>query len=106
MEEKKKRVRGIWNWRLLAFGVRLGFVQDISMALLLGIEAKVTNMVGAWVNKSSARMLHNTRTEQFVNNIRKRKRIESQKVRERFRVKVWAVVTDSLCVVTDNLGLG
>ncbi len=56
-------------------------------------------MVGAWVNKSSARMLHNTRTEQYVNNIRKWKRIESQKVRERFRVKIWAVVTD-------NLGLG
>ena len=51
-------------------------------------------------------MLHNTRTEQYVNNIRKWKRIESQKVSERFRVKIWAVVTDSLCVVTDNLGLG
>ena len=106
MEGKKKRVRGIWYWRVLAFGVSLGFVQGISMALLLGLEAKVTNMVGAWVNKSSARMLHNTRTEQYVNNIRKWKRIESQKVRERVRVKIWAVVTDSLCVVTDNLGLG
>ena len=97
MEEKKKRVRGIWNWRLLAFGVRVGFVQGISMDLLLGLEAKVTNMVGAWVNKSSARMLHNTRTEQYVNNIRKWKRKESQKVRERFRVKIWSVVTDNLC---------
>ena len=72
----------------------------------MGLDAKVTNMVGARVNKSSAVMLHNTRTEQYVNNIRKWKRIESQKVRERFRVKIWAVITDSLCVVTDNLGLG
>ena len=44
-------------------------------------------------------MLRNTYTEQYVNNIRKWKRIESQKVRERVRVKIWAVVTD-------NLGLG
>ena len=66
---------------MLAFGVRLGFVLGILMYLLLGIEAKVMNMVGAWVNKSSARMLHNTRTELYVNNIRKWKRIESQKVR-------------------------
>ena len=41
-------------------------------------------------------MLHNTRTEQYVNNIRKWKRKESQKVRERFRVKIWAVVIDNL----------
>ncbi len=47
MEEKKKRVRGIWNWRLLAFGERLGFVLGITMDLLLGLEAKVTNIVGA-----------------------------------------------------------
>ena len=46
MEEKKKRVRGMGNWRLLAFGVRLEFVLGISMDLLLGLEAKVTNMVG------------------------------------------------------------
>ena len=69
MEEKKKRVRGMWNWRLLALGVSLGFVQGISMALLLGLEAKVTNMVGAWVNTLSAVMLHNTRTEQYVNSM-------------------------------------
>ncbi len=41
------------------------------MDLLLGLEAKVTNMVGAWVNKSSAVMLRNTRTEQYVNIIKK-----------------------------------
>ena len=39
-EEKTKRVRGIWNWRLLAFGVRLGFVLGILVDLLLGLEAK------------------------------------------------------------------
>ena len=55
----------MWNWRLLAFGVRLGFVLGISMDLLLGLEAKVTNVV-ARVNKSSTVMLHNTRTEQYV----------------------------------------
>ena len=41
-DEKKKRVRGIWNCKLLAFGVRLGFVLGISTNLLLGLEAKVT----------------------------------------------------------------
>ena len=70
----------------------------ISMDLLLGLEAKVKSMV-ARVNKSSTVMLHSTRTEQYINNIRKWKRIESQKDRERVRVKIWAVVTD-------NLGLG
>ncbi len=51
-------VVGVWGE-----GLRLGLVLGISMDLLLGLEAKVTNMAGAWVNKSSARMLHNTRTE-------------------------------------------
>ncbi len=85
----------IWNWRLLAFGVRLGFVLGISMDLLLRFEAKVTNMVGGWVNKSSAVMLCNTRTEQYVNNIRKWKKIESQKVRERVRIRfgLWLRIT-------------
>ena len=54
---------------------------------------------GCRVNKSSTVMLHSTRTEQYINNIRKWKRIESQKVRKRFRVKIRAVVTN-------NLGLG
>ena len=47
-------------------------------------------------------MLHNTRTEQYVNNIREWKRIEIQKVRERVRVMIRAMVA----MVTDNLGLG
>ena len=59
----------------------------------------------AWVNKSSARMLHNTRTEQYVNNIRKWKRIESQKVRERVRVKIRAVVKDNLGLGLDVIGM-
>ena len=47
-------------------------------------------------------MLHNKRTEQCVNNIREWKRIEIQKVRERVRVMIRAMVA----MVTDNLGLG
>ena len=50
-------------------------------------------------------MLHNTRTEQYVNNIRKWKRIESQKVRERFRVKIWAVVIDNLWSGLEVMGM-
>ena len=46
-------------------------------------------------------MLQNTHTEQYVNNIREWKRIEIQKVRERVRVMIRAMVA----MVTDNLGL-
>ena len=73
--------------------------------LLLGLEAKDTNMVGAWVNKSSAVILYNTRTEKYVNNIRKWKRIESQKVMERFRVKIWDVTTDNLGLELEVMGM-
>ena len=47
-------------------------------------------------------MLHKTHTEQYVKNIREWKRIEIQKVKERVRVKIRAMVD----MVTDNLGLG
>ena len=50
-------------------------------------------------------MLHNTHTEQYVNNIREWKRIEIQKVRERVRVMIRAMVA-MVAMVTDNLGLG
>ena len=61
-KKKKRELEGYAAGGCWHLGVRLGFVLGTSIDLLLGLEAKVTNMAEVWVNKSSAVMLHNTRT--------------------------------------------